>query len=86
MAKFGRWVAKLVSRLLATAALWVLIQTSLKIQNGPHKHRNGQHTLVRQKNLQKRDCTIEVRRGNKKQIQESSSYKLVAISSKTQKD
>jgi hypothetical protein len=26
----GRWVAKLVARLLATAALWVRIQTSLK--------------------------------------------------------
>jgi hypothetical protein len=26
----GRWVAKLVARLLATAALWILIKTSLK--------------------------------------------------------
>jgi hypothetical protein len=26
----GRWVAKLVARLLATAAYWVRIQTSLK--------------------------------------------------------
>jgi hypothetical protein len=26
----GRWVAKLVAHLLATAALWVRIQTSLK--------------------------------------------------------
>jgi hypothetical protein len=26
----GRWMATLVARLLATAALWVLIQTSLK--------------------------------------------------------
>ncbi len=32
VAKFGRWVAKLVARLLAPAAiaLWVRIQTSLK--------------------------------------------------------
>ncbi len=30
MAKSGRWVAKLVARLLAKAALWVQIQTSLK--------------------------------------------------------
>jgi hypothetical protein len=30
MAKFGRWVAKMVARLLATAALWVRMQTSLK--------------------------------------------------------
>jgi hypothetical protein len=28
-----RWVAKLVARLLATAALWVRIQTSLKNTN-----------------------------------------------------
>jgi ribosomal protein L31E len=27
----GKWVAKFVARLLATAALWVRIQTSLKI-------------------------------------------------------
>ncbi len=31
VAKLERWVAKLVARLLATAVLWVLIQTSLKI-------------------------------------------------------
>jgi hypothetical protein len=42
--EIGRWVAKLVARLLATAALWVRIQTSLKIQNGRHKHRSGEHT------------------------------------------
>jgi hypothetical protein len=28
--KQGNWVAKLVARLLATAALWVRIQTSIK--------------------------------------------------------
>jgi hypothetical protein len=28
--KGGRWGAKLVARLLATAALWVRLQTSLK--------------------------------------------------------
>jgi hypothetical protein len=32
----GKWVAKLVAHLLAMAALWVRIQTSLKIQNGRH--------------------------------------------------
>jgi hypothetical protein len=53
MAKLGRWVAKLVSRLLASAALWVLIRTSLKIQNGRHKHRSSQHTLARKKNFKK---------------------------------
>ncbi len=45
----GKWLAKLVARLLATAALWVQIQTSLKIQNGRPKHRNGQHNLARPK-------------------------------------
>jgi hypothetical protein len=29
-AKLGRWVAKLVAHLLATAALWARIQTYLK--------------------------------------------------------
>ncbi len=46
------WVAKLVARLLATAALWVRIQIS-KIQNGRHKQRGGQHTLARQKKYTK---------------------------------
>ncbi len=42
-AKLGRWVAKLVTHLLAMAALWVRIQTFLKkIQNGRHKQRCGQ--------------------------------------------
>ncbi len=46
-----RWVAKLVARLLATGALWVRIQTSLKkYKMGDISKRNGQHTLVRQKN------------------------------------
>jgi hypothetical protein len=40
-----RW-AKLVVHLLATAALWVRIQTSFKIQNGRRKQRSGQHTLL----------------------------------------
>ena len=30
LTEVGRWVANLVARLLATAALWVRIQTSLK--------------------------------------------------------
>jgi hypothetical protein len=30
IAKFGRWVAKVVAHLLATSALWVQIQTSLE--------------------------------------------------------
>jgi hypothetical protein len=51
----GRWVAKLVARLLAKAALWVRISSHLsKIQNGRHKPRSGQRTLARQINIQKR--------------------------------
>jgi hypothetical protein len=41
-------VAELVVRLLATAALWVRIQTSLKIQIGRHKQTSG-HTLPAKK-------------------------------------
>ncbi len=44
-------MAKLVERLLATAAaLWVRIQTSLKKLNERYKRRSGQHTLASQKN------------------------------------
>ncbi len=42
-------MAKLVSGLLATAALWVQIRNFSKIQNGRHKQRSGQHTLASQK-------------------------------------
>ncbi len=52
VAKYGDgWLlARLVARLLATAALWVRIQTSLKkIQNGRHKQRSCDHTLACQK-------------------------------------
>jgi hypothetical protein len=44
----GSWVAKLVARLLAAAALWVRIQTALKNKNGRHKQRSGHHILARQ--------------------------------------
>ncbi len=44
----GRWVAELVARLSATAALWVRNQTPLK-KNERHEQRSGQHTLARQK-------------------------------------
>ncbi len=47
-------MAKLLARLLATAALWVRIQTSLKNTNGRNKQRSGQYTLARQKNIQKK--------------------------------
>ncbi len=49
--KTGRWVAKLVvAHLLATAALWVQIQTSLKnTKLGRHKQRSDQNTLYRHK-------------------------------------
>jgi hypothetical protein len=46
-------VAKLVARPLATAALWVRIQTSLKNAKLATQ-RSGQNTLARQKNLQKK--------------------------------
>jgi hypothetical protein len=44
----GRWVAKLLARLLATA-LWVGIRHSSKIQNGRHKQGSVRHTQARQK-------------------------------------
>ncbi len=54
--KFGRLVAKLVARLLATAAVLVRIQTSLKNKKiGRHKQRGGQRTVARQKSIQKKD-------------------------------
>jgi hypothetical protein len=40
-------VAKLVARLLATAALWVRIQTSQKYKMN-NNQRNGQNNLARQ--------------------------------------
>ncbi len=49
MAQLGRWEAKLVEPLLATAALWVRFQTSLKNTKGRHKQRISQHTVARQK-------------------------------------
>jgi hypothetical protein len=54
-AYIGIWVAKLVAHLLAPAALWVRIQTSLtNTKNGRHKHKRGQNTFARQKNRQKK--------------------------------
>jgi hypothetical protein len=45
-----RWVAKLVARMLAPAALWVQSQTSLKnTKMGDIKLRRGNHTLARKK-------------------------------------
>ncbi len=56
----GRWVAKLVARLLAAAALWDRIQTYLKnnVQNGRHKQRSGQHRLARP-NKYTKNCFAE---------------------------
>jgi len=42
-----------LERQLATAALWVRIQTPSKIINGRHKRRSGRHNLAHQKNIQK---------------------------------
>ncbi len=51
-----RWLAKLVARLLATATLWVRIQTSLKkYKNGRQKPRSGQHILANRKHIKKTD-------------------------------
>ncbi len=48
--KLGRWVAKLVERLLAILQLSGFESRHLsKIQNGRHKQRSGQHTPARQK-------------------------------------
>jgi hypothetical protein len=50
---YERWVAKLVARLLATAALWVQIQTSLK----KYKMDNIS-TLARQKKYTKKSILL----------------------------
>jgi hypothetical protein len=55
----GRWVARFVARLHATAVPPGLNQDSRhlsKIQNGRPKQRHGQHTPARQKNIQKKLC------------------------------
>jgi hypothetical protein len=44
---------KLVVHLLATAALRVRNQTSLKTQNGQHILKSGQYTVARQKKIYK---------------------------------
>jgi hypothetical protein len=56
-AKLGRWVAKLmVARLLATTALWVRIQTSLKnTKKYVGEISKGVATLARQKYTEKLD-------------------------------
>jgi hypothetical protein len=48
----------LLAHLLATALSWVRIQISLKIQNGRHKQMSGQHTLARQKSIE-RQITLQ---------------------------
>ncbi len=47
-AKDGRRVAKLVARLLATAALWVRIQTSLKKTKKNGRHSKGVANTLQQ--------------------------------------
>jgi hypothetical protein len=47
-------MGRLVARLIATAALWVRIKTSLKNNKmGDASKRSGQQILTRQKNIQK---------------------------------
>jgi hypothetical protein len=64
MMRDGWLLVKLVARLLATAALWVRIQASLKNAKWAtySKRRSGQHTLARQKIYKK---TIEEERVGK---------------------
>jgi hypothetical protein len=49
VAKSGRWVAKLVTRLLATAALWIRIQSFVFKNTKWVTYVSGQHTLARKK-------------------------------------
>ena len=58
VATSGRWSAKqgdgwlqLAVRLLATAALWIRIQTYLKIQNGRHKQSRLTHSSSQKKTM-----------------------------------
>ncbi len=53
MAKLGRWVANLVKRLLATAALSVRIHPSLKKTGDISKGVANTHTLARPKKYKK---------------------------------
>jgi hypothetical protein len=50
-------VAKLVARLLATAALWVRNPDIPQNHNRAYKPRSGQHTVTRRKNTEKYNCT-----------------------------
>jgi hypothetical protein len=47
--KVGGWVDKMVSLLLATASLWVRIQTSPQNCKRVTKQRSGQHKIARKK-------------------------------------
>ncbi len=53
MAKLGRWVAKLIARLLTWQLSWFESRHLSKVRNGGHKQRSGQHTLARQKKYTK---------------------------------
>ncbi len=54
-------MAKLVAHLLATAALWVRIQTSLEKLNWLHKQRSGKHTLARKKINNKKRILLQLK-------------------------
>jgi hypothetical protein len=49
----GRWVAKLVKRLLKSRHL-------SKLQNGRNRQRSGQHTLARQKYIKSSNISVGV--------------------------
>jgi hypothetical protein len=58
VAKVGRWVAKLVARMLAKPALWVRIQTLKNKKWTTFKQSSGNtHTLARQKIYKKNEKT-----------------------------
>jgi hypothetical protein len=56
--RIGRWMVKLIARLLATAVMGFESKHLSKIQNGRRKQRNGQHTLARQKYQTKKSFSI----------------------------
>jgi hypothetical protein len=61
VAKLGRWVAKLVARLLATAAHWVRIQTSLKVSNAGDISKGKANTLYPAKIQKKTIIFVKVK-------------------------
>jgi hypothetical protein len=51
----GRWVAKFLARLFATVAIWVRIQTSLKIQKNGDISKEMANTPARTQKIYKKE-------------------------------